>query len=358
MKYNLQDEKIRVSGRTIFRDGIRFLGYSGTAVTFRFCGKRAEAVLVSDASSWDENGQAWVAVFADGAAEPIKRFPLEKDEDTYVLYESEKEQDVVLTLMKYSEAEYATCGVKEIITDAKELLKLPPLSDRKLLIIGDSITCGYGVEGFVEDEEFETKHENPMKAYSLRTAYDLQAQSQVVAWNGKGVISAYIGDEVDEVDDSWLIPMLYEYTDAGRERDYFHLPKEQWEKWDHTSYQADIVTVYLGTNDASYTKEIPERNQMFCDAYVAFLERIHETQPHAAILCMLGNMDKRLCTTVEKAVSVFRKKHEDVLAEYLDLPMQLDEDGLGTFWHPTAITQEKTADRVVKKIREMMGWDA
>ena len=60
-----------------------------------------------------------------------------------------------------------------------------------MLIIGDSITCGYGVEGDVEDEIFCTAKENPSKAYSLLTAQELNAEYQIVAWNGKGVISAY-----------------------------------------------------------------------------------------------------------------------------------------------------------------------
>ena len=187
-------------------------------------------------------------------------------------------------------------------------------------------------------------------------AQELNAEYQIVAWNGKGVISAYIGEERDEPDPQWRLPFLYDYTDGGSEKDYYKKEEKDWEKWDHQSYQADIVTVYLGTNDASYTREIPQRDQEFIDAYKLFLGRIHQTQPQAAILCMLGTMDQRLCPATKRAVEEYAKNHKEVQIEYLELPAQSEEDGLGTFWHPTAITHRKVADKVVAKIKEMMRW--
>lgn len=38
------------------------------------------------------------------------------------------------------------------------------------------------------------------------------------------------------------------------------------------------------------------------------------------------------------------------------LPAAAKEEGLGTYWHPTEVTQRKTAAIVVAKAREMMGW--
>ena len=136
-----------------------------------------------------------MAVFVNDQTTPAKRFPLKEAEAEYTLYESDQEAEVTITLMKYSEVEYAKCLIKEIITDSDTLLAPPQQKKRKMLIIGDSITCGYGVEGDVEDEIFCTAKENPSKAYSLLTAQELNAEYRIVAWNGKGVISAYIGEE-------------------------------------------------------------------------------------------------------------------------------------------------------------------
>lgn len=356
MKFKATGDLVKVNGRTIYRDGLRVLGYSATGVTFRFHGKKAKAVLMSDVEGRDSTSIAWVAVFINDSKEPSKRFALTKLEAEYVLYESETASDVTVTLMKYSELEFAKCVIKEMEVDADTLLPAPKEKKRKMEIIGDSITCGYGVEGVLEDMEFRTCEENPMKSYSLLTANALDAEAHIVAWNGKGVISAFVGEDDVPPDPTWRIPLLYEYTDAGSDKEYFGNEEEDWEKWDHSQYQADLVTIYLGTNDASYTREIPERNEEYAKAYCTFLDRIHETQPNAAILCMLGTMDRRLCETSQKAVEAYAKKHPDYKVEYLDLPAQLDEDGLGTFWHPTAVTQKKASHLVIQKVKEMMNW--
>ena len=76
----------------------------------------------------------------------------------------------------------------------------------------------------------------------------LNADFEIVAWNGKGIITSYVGEEEDAVPDkSWLIPMLYKYTDAGCCRDYFKEPEEKWELWEHSRFEPDIITIYLGT---------------------------------------------------------------------------------------------------------------
>lgn len=361
MIFHASEDRVKVMGRTVFRDGVRYLGYSASAISFRFAGTAASAVLISNGAEQMEQERAWVAVFINNQKEPEKRFRLDRAEQKVELYRSEKAETMTITLMKYSEAEFAACGIRSIEIQNKEgeekLLPPPENKTRRIEIFGDSITCGYGVEGNVEILEFTTQEENPMKSYSMLTARELDADVQLVAWNGKGVITEYVGEESEETDDSWLMPFLYPYTDAGLERDYFQTDQIQWEKWDFQRFVPDLVIVNLGTNDASYTRQIPERDQQFVRAYVEMLEMIRRKNPKAAILCTLGTMDQRLCPAVEQAVTLYQKKEPDAVIRFLRLPLQEDEDGLGTFWHPTETTQRKTADRVVMTVKEMMNWD-
>ncbi len=356
MRFEAVSEHTKISGRTLFRDGIRFLGYSGTSVSFRFCGKKAAAHIISDIENYETFQRAWAAVFIDDGKEPYKRFEISYAEADYVLFESDVPKEVTVTLMKYTEPEYGTLGLKWLETDSDSLLPPPERKRRKIQIIGDSITCGFGVEGSVEDAIHRTCIENPRKSYSLLTALELDAEVEIVAWNGKGIISAYIGEDTERADDSWLVPMLYEYTDAGCERDYFHAPESGWEKWGHNNFEPDLVLINLGTNDASYTRGIPERNEEFKKAYLAFLQRIHTLHPASAVLCMVGTMDGRLCGTVGEAVREFVSACPDVNADFIALSPQKEEEGLGTYWHPTEVTQRKTAAIVVAKARGMMGW--
>ncbi len=357
MKFYAEESKVAISGRTIFRDNIRYLGYSASSIRFTFTGKSAKASFLSDPENFLPEHHAWIAVYVNDEAEPSMRLELTKKKQEFSLYESDEESTVTITIMKYSEPEYAVCGIESITIDSNQLLAPPAPLQRKIQIIGDSITCGYGIEGTVEDLIHNTATENPSKAYSVRTAKALQAELEIVAWNGKGVITSYIGDDANTPDDSWLVPMLYQYTDAGCCHQYFHEEKKDWEKWNHSNFIPDLILIYLGTNDASYTREIPERNQEFENAYVAFLKEIHHIHPNAKIICMLGTMDSRLCPTVEKAVDVFSASSPETEISYLQLPQQLDEDGLGTFWHPTSTTQKKAADLVIQRAKEMMDWN-
>ena len=87
MRFAAEEQRVKVTGRTIFRDGIRYLGYTGTSISFRFSGKTAKAKLLSDASTHSKKDYAWVAVYVkeekDGDVsygalcddKPYKRFP-------------------------------------------------------------------------------------------------------------------------------------------------------------------------------------------------------------------------------------------------------------------------------------------
>lgn len=357
MNFYAEEDNVKITGRTIFREHIRYLGYSATSISFRFTGRRASANLISDPDSWAKEHHAWIAVYLNDDTEPVKRLELTKSHQTVLLYEGNKTDTVTITIMKYSEPEYAICGVEAITIDSEELLPPPAPKKRKIQIIGDSITCGYGIEGSPDDLFHNTATENPAKAYSVLTARNLNADLEIVAWNGKGVISSYIGEEENTPDRSWLVPMLYQYTDAGCCFQYFHEPKENWEKWNFHNFVPDLIILYLGTNDASYTREIPARNQEFCSAYQELLLEVHTKHPNAKILCILGTMDQRLCPVVEQAVKQFTDTHPEAEVSYLELPPQLEEDGLGTFWHPTPATHQKIADLVTERVKKMMGWE-
>ncbi|MCR5624381.1 MAG: hypothetical protein K6G11_03965, partial [Lachnospiraceae bacterium] len=318
-----------------------------------------------------------------------KRIEIDADEKEVVLYESEVEKTVIIEIVKFSEPEYAACGIKEIEIDADELMEKPGVKAHRIEIIGDSITCGYGTEGRGEEWIHKTVTENPYKSYSMTTARYFDADFTIVAWNGKGLLTGYIGEDTEPVkDQSWLLSMLYEYNDAGLERDYFNALKEDWEKWDFSKSDPELVLINLGTNDCSYTRGVVSRNREYTDVYVDFLKTVHSKFPNAKILCMLGMMDDRLNAAVEEAVVEFKKYlseggslnratagstnagqggieinpdevamgQADDIVRYLELPMQKEEDGYGVNFHPTPASHLKAAKVVVKEISDFMGW--
>ena len=60
--------------------------------------------------------------------------------------------------------------------------------------IGDSITCGYGIDTACEANTFSTTNENVNKAFSYLTAAALGADASFVSYSGHGLISGYTGN--------------------------------------------------------------------------------------------------------------------------------------------------------------------
>ena len=356
MKFQATEQNVKVTGRTLFVEGTRYLSYSGSSIAFTFEGRKAFAAIWSDADAWDETLKGQIAVYVDDSPEPIRRICLDTEEKVYLLYESEQEKSVTITLMKYSEAPFGMCGIRYVETDTDRLCPPPAAGERRMEIIGDSITCGYGVEAENELQPFHTAQENPTKSYSLLTARALGAEANLVSWSGNGIISHYVEETATEPRDERLMPEVYRYTDIAGSEKLFGADESKWEKWDSSRFVPDIILVNLGTNDCSWCKDIRERKSCFGDRYVEFLIEIRKKNPEAQILCMLGTMDQRVLEEVEEAVQTLAETQKDEKVHFLSLPPQNPEDGYGADWHPSALTQEKTAELVVKEVRRIMNW--
>ena len=113
-------------------------------------------------------------------------------ETTVTVFEGEEKRDAEIRLIKLSECTQSLLALQDIETDGETA----PLPDRPLRIefIGDSITCGYGVEGKSVDEPFTTAAENAVKAYAFLTAEALNADAILTSFSGYGIVSGYTED--------------------------------------------------------------------------------------------------------------------------------------------------------------------
>ena len=51
MRFAATEEKVKVTGRTLYVEDTRYLGYSGSSISFAFVGKKAVACIKSNALS-------------------------------------------------------------------------------------------------------------------------------------------------------------------------------------------------------------------------------------------------------------------------------------------------------------------
>jgi lysophospholipase L1-like esterase len=182
-----------------------------------------------------------------------------------------------ITIYKNTEA---NIGYLEFIGfKCKKLLPLPVKPKRKLEFIGNSITCGTGVDQSVVPcgkGKWHDQH-NAYMSYGPRIARALNAQYHISAYSGIGLIHSCCN----------IATTMPEIFDKVNMRDNT-IP------WDFKSYQPDVVTICLGQNDGI------QDSVKYTSAYVKFIETIRNHYPKAEIICLTSPMaDARLTATMK-----------------------------------------------------------
>ena len=352
------------NGRYLDNEGVRYFDYSASGFCFVMKGRRAEAVIVSDADSWVEANKAVLGIFVtDGddtgiqviPEEPTLRVTLRERETRITLFESEVEKTVCVRVMKFSEAAFGYAGLKLLeidgmVVSTSSTTESTAKTPLKLEFIGDSITCGYGIEGVWEKDTFTTQQERPDKAYAFLTAKALGAEVQLCSWSGIGLISNYVDPETVNLPDThWLMQANWPYTDKWLS---LRLGLEP-EVWDGSSYEPNVVVIHLGTNDISWVRGMEERRLEYTAQLRQLIEAVHRRSPKAKIVCCLGIMGEALNDSVKEAVELFKKDFPKVYAEFLPYTQQLEADGIGADWHPSALTHKKAAEKLISLIDKL-----
>lgn len=358
----IEKENLIWCGRYLDHNGIRYFDYSASGFCFVMKGKRAETVILSDPDSWDEANKGVLGIFVTEGSdtsiaaipeEPTARITLSKRENHIVLFDSPVEKTVTVRVMKFSEAAFGYAGFTSLELEG-DLLSSPESpateSQLKLEFIGDSITCGYGIEGVWEKDTFTTQQERPDKAYAFLTAKALGAQVQLCSWSGIGLISNYVDPETIMLPDThWLMQANWPYTDKSLS---LRLGIEP-EVWDGAGYEPDIVVIHLGTNDISWVRGMEERRLEYTAQLRQLIEAVHRRSPRAKICCCLGIMGEQLNASVEEAVNLFKKDFPNVAAKAVLFTQQLEEDGIVADWHPSAVTHKKAAELLAEALRTL-----
>ncbi len=352
MKTYIPDStNVKRLGRTYELEDSLWLTFSGSGAEFTFNGKRATVTFAGDdnvATETAEN-QARVAIYLNG--ERVVDEMITQPEQTFEVFNSDAAEDCTVRIIKLSETAMSTVGITKISVDSDEGIKPTEAKDLAIEFVGDSITCGYGVDDEDKEHHFATSTEDVTKAYAYKTAEALDADYSMVSISGYGIISGY-SDGKKKVS-SQTIPQYYE------KMGFCYGPyKEQRPNqvdWDFSQYTPDMVVINLGTNDDSYTLNDAEKQQEYCDEYVEFLKTVRKDNPDSIILCTLGIMGDRLFPTIEKAVAAYTEQTDDKNIYTMKFDPQDPNDGYAADWHPTQTTHEKASAKLVEKIKELIG---
>ncbi len=351
--YIPNSKNVKFLGRTYLVEDTLWLTLSGSGAAFDFHGSRASVTILGDSIATRpdcRSNLSRIAVYLNGVRVVDDRIDASRKE--YVILESEKAQDCHVEIVKLSEAAMSTVGIQSISADAEGGIRPAAQKPHYIEFIGDSITCGYGVDDEVIDHPFTTGVEDVTKSYAYLTAAMLDADYSMVSLSGYGIISGYIEEGQPKKEDQAL-PQYYGKL-AFSEGEYLGRIPEDVE-WDFKR-QPDLVVINLGTNDDSYTQDDPERQEEYRSAYVDFLKQVRSRNPRSRILCTLGIMGDRLFPVIERAAGSYCAETQDHNIATMKFDEQLPEDGYAADWHPTAVTHRKAADRLAARVKELMGW--
>lgn len=354
-EYIPNSTNVKILGRTIQLDEGVLLYNSGSGIEFEFAGDKLAVTFLGDSSTEgsddyvDYNNQARVLVLIDGHT--YLDTVIKQKRECYQLLPRDNCQpkDVhVVRIIKLSEAMMSGVCIGTIYTDDDAFVK--PTEYKKTLIefIGDSITCGYGIDTKDEFDVFSTSNENASKSYAYITCDTLDVDYSMVAYSGHGIISGYTSNPEQPSLDG-LLPPYYRLT--AKSFNCFNGIFSQDYPWDF-SRTPDIVVINLGTNDSSYTQKDAEKTAKFENEYYRFLTIVRSCNENAHIVCILGLMDDTLCPALERVVKRFEENFDNNIS-YFGLSVQNTAiDGIACDYHPSAISHKKAASYLADELRK------
>lgn len=206
---------------------------------------------------------------------------------------------------------------------------------RKIEIIGDSISTGYGNLGPNAYCVASASNEDSTLTYGPLAATSLNAQINLIAYSGKGLYRNY-DSSLDKT-----MPTLWNWVH----------PNDQTQ-WNTSLYQPDVVLVNLGTNDVAGGTDILDQFQA---TYLIFLQRLRSSYSSAKIILGIGPLLNGKVRDAVFGVLENVINATDVGDVYLlDFGIQTIDsagNGAGCEYHPSLETHRRMAGTLENTIR-------
>ena len=315
-------------------------GYPGTGWTLRFQGTD----LAFDVES-DKDTAALTLVLDDKQLAPailnkgMNRVPVLVPATTW----NSSGVTHRLEVIKRTETWQGIVTLRGVSLGTATLLSPPQLPARKLMFVGDSVTCGSGVNNNATCKNPRTDPATDIyDSYGMLLARRFDAQVQLVCYGGRGLERDYKGHgEAEGVLNAPLFLDLAIPADAARDR----------AAWNFKSFTPEGIVVSLGTNDFSLESTKPLDGTLWVTEYVMFLKRLRAEYPQANIFATEGAIvtDPLLRKYIQEAVNKVHDK-KIVWAEARHYP------GNGCDGHPSREQHVHMADDLEVEMRGPLGW--
>ena len=322
-----------IEGRTATAaNGALRIGYPGVMLRFKADGPRATMTI--DASS----DQVFIDIGVDGA--PPRVVQLVKGAQEVELYSGAPGMHRVEVLKRTE----SWSGTVEIVGVGGSKRIVPvALPDRRLMFIGDSITCGAGTD--VPDASSTLDGNiinNGAKSFGRVLAARLGAQCHLVSYGGRGVIRDWQG--IRAINNA---PVFYERA----------MPDDPHALWDHRQYVPHAIGICLGTND--FNQGVPDQNE-FVNAYVELVTKVRRDAPGAAVFLIDSPMTNDESAELGHRATIQHDYLNEIVRK-LGSPLVrrvpiAHYPGRAVNVHPIASEHVKIADELEPIYRQALGW--
>ncbi|KAF3911175.1 hypothetical protein AA313_de0209344 [Arthrobotrys entomopaga] len=311
----------------------REMSWPGSGIAFTFQGTTASIAI---SSLW---GDTSVDIFIDGTTTVISEVsgtaftigPLASGTHT-------------VEIRKRSDAYYGSVYLGDVTTDGYIVNVAPP--SKRIEIVGDSISVGYGLDGVLGCTNSAALEDNPL-TYGAVAAGILGVDYSVVAWSGKGIIRNYADDGEP------LMPELYTRWGANDADNTYTYP---------AALAPQAVVINLGTNDFGYLGvRDPINVTTYTNAVISFGRTIQSKYPGVSLFLMSSPM---LSDSYPTAADAQHTTESNALktavmalgskAHFVDWPTQGSD--VGCDYHPIASTHAAEASVLAAAIKSALGW--
>lgn len=277
----------------------------------------------------------YISIIVDGVE--TKSFALQKDKKEYSIYSNPDKEFHTIQVFKRTESLIGNIGFLGFGIAANAATEKVTLPTKKMLFIGNSITCGYGCEAEHETETFSAKTENAYMSFASISARELQSQYHLIAYSGKGIYRNW----ADTVFDVETMPFIFERT----------LAYDTKKTWNDEKYTPNIIVLNIGTND--FSPPLGPDKKLYIDRYSKFLQRITFLYPNATIICTNSQMlnDPQRTDQIEWLQEAMKLCKNERLY-FCKLSMQ-GALGYGADWHPNIAQNKVNSKELVDFIKEM-----
>ena len=327
------DSNVTINGRYYVDKSSKVCYFSNTYAGIDFCFKGTSLEVDFIATEYKVNLNAYAKVFVDNL-EPIDMkiatlgyMPIVKDL---------KDEIHTVKIVKRNESNSNAMGIRKlkISEDGTFYTAKKPETERKIEVLGDSITCGFGNLYTSGNSVDVSSFEDGTKTFAVMAADHFKAQLQEVAISGIGIACTATGDPYKVID-------TYIKKDARSTEDY-----------DFKSYIPDVVVIALGTNDSAGKASTDE----FIKQANILIDTIRKNRPNAQIIWTYGVMNNNLVPTITEIVKSYNDKGDKKIYFVVDESPKEDELPMGLYAHPSYATHKRMANTLINKIAEVTGW--